>query len=113
MELVEEYIDLLETDYFQSTLHDLLDVSYQQVIKEYLMRTLTTPVLTEHKDQSLENAITEEHLFKSPEDRQPMIKIITQIFVIQQSEVFLEQLKIFNFPDVQAQLDLLIKLTYF
>jgi hypothetical protein len=39
--LIEEFIDWLETDYFESALVDLLDASYQNVIKVFLTKTFT------------------------------------------------------------------------
>ncbi len=42
-----------------------------------------------------------------------MIKIVTQTFVLHQNEVILEQLKLFDMPEVQAQIDMIIKLVYF
>ena len=33
---MEEFIDILETDYFESALHDIVDVSYKQHLRAFL-----------------------------------------------------------------------------
>lgn len=45
--LIEEYIDLIETDYFESALHDLLDSSYHQTMRTYLLESLSQPLLAD------------------------------------------------------------------
>jgi hypothetical protein len=35
--LIDEYIDLLETEYFESTLYELLDESYNQFFETFLV----------------------------------------------------------------------------
>lgn len=87
-----EFIDILDTEYFESALHDMLEASYKQHLRAFLQSKLSAD---------------------SAEERQPMIKLVTQTFVLHQSEAFLEPLRLFDFPEVQAQVDMLIKLIYF
>jgi hypothetical protein len=41
--IIDEYIDFLETEYFESALYDLLDESYNQFFEAFLVVNLTTP----------------------------------------------------------------------
>jgi hypothetical protein len=45
--LVEEYIDIIETSYFESALHDILDGTFDQVFKGFINASLTTPIKEE------------------------------------------------------------------
>lgn len=36
--LTEEFMDYLETEYFESALHDLLDESFNMNLREFLIR---------------------------------------------------------------------------
>lgn len=51
---MEEFIDIIETDYFESALHDMLDASYKQHLRTFLQTKLETA-----------------------DERVPMIKLVT------------------------------------
>ena len=42
--LIKEYIDILDSPYFESTLYEMLDETYSQIIKDYLLYSLIHPV---------------------------------------------------------------------
>jgi len=51
---MEEFIDIIETDYFESALHDMLEASYEKHLGAFLQSKLETA-----------------------EERVPMIKLVT------------------------------------
>lgn len=72
--LIDEYVDLLETEYFESAVHDLLDAAYTQFFEVFLQKTLTTasmekpetPLLPDSTNDSAPTVI--EALFKEDID---------------------------------------------
>lgn len=73
-------MDYLETEYFESALHDLLDESFNMNLREFLIRQMKFDSTTE--DNSRESGgESNEALFKSDDEQVFLVKIITFIFV--------------------------------
>ena len=87
--LIEEYIDLLETEYFESALYDLVDASHTQFFEVFLARNLTTDSLEKPELPLLPDSTSDsgpvrvEAVFKEggPEVV-PMLKLMTHLYVL-------------------------------
>ena len=87
--LIDEYIDLLETEYFESALYDLLDASHSQFFEVFMVRNLTTESLEKPELPLLPDSTSDsgpvkvEAVFKAGGvDTVPMLKLMTHLYVL-------------------------------
>ena len=92
--LIEELIDMIETEYFESALHDLLDISFHRHLKTFLSNSLTKPL--PDSNPVPDTASEQVAVFPSPGDRVPLVKIVTQLYIVFQNGLINEEMKHFD-----------------
>ncbi|TNV73296.1 hypothetical protein FGO68_gene596 [Halteria grandinella] len=125
-DIFEEFIDMIETEYFESALFDTLDQSFHLNIRSFLLAQLSAQ---QHQPQAPQEESTLLSILPDPQTSQdsifpdrttkvPFIKVLTQINVIHQNSLIVEALKSLDFssiPDSTAteQIESLLKLIFF
>ena len=85
----------METEYFQSVLYEMMDISYQKDLRNFIIGQL------ENDDLYNDN------------DKVPLPKLITFIYRLQSQGILMKKLKTFEIEGVQEQIGNLEKLVYF
>ena len=84
---MNEFIDFIERDYFQSVLFDIVDHSYERDIKSQIISQLSSEGSEMYTD--LDNK----------DEKVALPKIITFFFRMQQSDILVNQLKLTQLVD--------------
>lgn len=102
-EIFEEFIDLIETEYFESALFDTLDLSYQINIRSFIFhKLLPNEEPARPEGESLLNVLPEQPaksgaLFPDKTTKVPLVKVLTEIYVLESNHLIVGALKALDF----------------
>lgn len=94
-ELVDEFLDFMEADYFQSAMFEMIEFSYQNDLKGFVVKQLQ-----------------QDEMYKETE-RVALPKLITFIYRLQNQNELIKKLRDPLSKGVNEQIEKLIKLVYF